>query len=137
MPPPGPIPQRPYLLRAMHAWISDNGQTPHVVVDAAVEGVEVPGQYVNDGRIVLNISHDAVANLDIGNDFLRFQARFSGTPYRISVPLRAVLGIYAQESGRGMIFTEEEAAVAPEEPAPEPGGGAVPGGRKPRLKVVK
>ena len=58
MPPPGNIPQRPYLLRAMHAWITDNGQTPHVVVDAAVEGVNVPNQYVRDGKIVLNVSQD-------------------------------------------------------------------------------
>ena len=85
----------------MHAWITDNGQTPHVVVDAAVEGVNVPSQYVRDGKIVLNISHSAVSNLDIGNDALAFQARFSGAAYSISVPLRAVLGIYARETGRG------------------------------------
>jgi stringent starvation protein B len=125
----------------MHAWITDNGQTPHVVVDAAVDGVAVPVQYVRDGKIVLNISHTAVANLDIGNDTLTFQARFSGSPYSISVPLRAVLGIYARETGRGMIFSEEDAPVAPDEPPAgpaAPAGGAAPGaGRKARLKIVK
>lgn len=138
MPPPGSIPQRPYLLRAMHAWITDNGQTPHVVVDATAEGVEVPGQYVREGRIVLNVSHNAVANLDIGNEMLRFEARFSGTPYAIFVPLRAVLGIYAHETGRGMIFSEEEGPAAPEEPPPGAAGGAPSGEpRKTRLKLVK
>ncbi len=133
----GAIPQRPYLLRAMYAWITDNGQTPHVVVDATVGGVAVPGQYVRDGRIVLNISCDAVANLDIGNELLGFQARFSGTPFRVSVPLPAVLGIYAQETGRGMIFAEEESSVAPEEPPPPAGGTTPPGAGRPRLTVVK
>lgn len=139
MPPPGSIPQRPYLLRAMHAWITDNGQTPHVVVDATAEGVEVPDQYVREGKIVLNVSHNAVANLDIGNEMLRFDARFSGASYAIFVPLRAVLGIYAQETGRGMIFSEEEAAPsAPEEPPPGSGGGAPAGdSRRAKLKLVK
>ena len=141
MPPPGTIPQRPYLLRAMHAWITDNGQTPHVVVDAAVEGVNVPSQYVRDGKIVLNVSHSAVNNLDIGNDALTFHARFAGAPYSISVPLRAILGIYSRETGRGMIFSEDDADAAPEEPPPKPAGDGAPargpGARKARLKVVK
>ena len=141
MPPPGNIPQRPYLLRAMHAWITDNGQTPHVVVDAAVEGVNVPNQYVRDGKIVLNVSHTAVSNLDIGNDALVFEARFSGAAYSVSVPLRAVLGIYSRETGRGMIFSDEDAKPGPEEPPPKPAGNGAPapgpGARKARLKVVK
>lgn len=138
MPPPGSIPQRPYLLRAMHAWITDNGQTPHVVVDATAEGVEVPDQYVREGKIVLNVSHNAVANLDIGNEMLRFDARFSGASYAIFVPLRAVLGIYAQETGRGMIFSEEEAAPsAPEEPPPGSGGAPAGDSRRAKLKLVK
>jgi len=135
--PHGETSQRPYLIRAMHAWISDNGQTPYIVVDATVPGTEVPQQYVHDGRIVLNISYDAVAHLDLGNDFLQFQARFSGTPWRLSVPVSAVMGIYAQESGRGMIFGEEGATQAPQVP-PEPDGEPpTGGGGRPRLKVVK
>ena len=139
MPPAGAIPQRPYLLRAMHAWIIDNGQTPHVVVDAAFPGVNVPAQYIRDGKIVLNISSSAVSSLDIGNDTLAFQARFSGAAYLISVPLRAVLGIYARETGRGMIFSEEDSGAAPDEPPPSTGGDGppAPGARKARLKVVK
>ncbi|MBW7930147.1 MAG: ClpXP protease specificity-enhancing factor [Gammaproteobacteria bacterium] len=134
--PPEEIPQRPYLLRAMHAWISDNGQTPYIVVDAAAPGAEVPQQYVHDGRIVLNISYDAVAHLDLGNEFLQFQARFSGTPWRVSVPVSAVLGIYAQESGRGMIFAGE-GADSPQVPPPEPEPPPPAGVGRPHLKVVK
>ena len=139
MPSAGEIPQRPYLLRAMQAWIVDNGHTPHVVVDASKPGVDVPAQYVRDGKIVLNISPTAVSHLEIGNETLAFHARFSGAVYRISVPLRAVLGIYARETGRGMIFSEEDAGGAPEEPPPRPGGdgSTAPKGRKAKLKVVK
>ena len=133
MAPGGDIPQRPYLLRAMHAWITDNGQTPHVVVDATVDGVSVPSRHVRDGKIVLNLSHNAVSNLDIGNDRIVFDARFSGTSYSIHVPLRAILGIYSRETGRGMIFSDQESGVAPEEPPPAPAAGA----RKARLKIVK
>lgn len=141
MPPSKPIPQRPYLLRAMHDWITDNGQTSHVVVDAAVEGVQVPLQFVRDGKIVLNISPAAVSGMEIGNEELSFQARFSGASYRICVPLRAVLGIYARETGRGMIFSEEDSGSAPEEPPPAAGPDGAPsvgpGARKARLKIVK
>lgn len=136
---PGEIPQRPYLLRAMHAWITDNGQTPHLVVDAAVEGVHVPSQYVRDGKIVLNISHNAVTGLEIGNEAVTLQTRFSGAAYAVSVPVRAVLGIYARETGRGMIFAEDDGGPAPDAPpqAPAGDGAAGPGARKARLKVVK
>lgn len=140
MPPSTPIPQRPYLLRAMFAWITDNGQTPHVVVDAAVEGVDVPRQFVRDGKIVLNISPAAVNSLEIGNETLEFHARFSGTPFAVRVPLRAVLGIYARETGRGMIFSDDDGGSAPDEPPPGSGDGASPGqpaARKAHLKIVK
>lgn len=134
--PSADIPQRPYLLRAMHAWITDNGQTPHVLVDATVEGIQVPAGYVQDGRIVLNVSYDAVAGLDIGNDIMSFEARFSGAAHRILVPVSAVLGIYAQESGRGMIFGEVDGTPPPPPPA-EPDGPPTPGSGRPHLKVVK
>ncbi|MCC7259107.1 MAG: ClpXP protease specificity-enhancing factor [Gammaproteobacteria bacterium] len=134
---PAAIPQRPYLLRAMHAWITDSGHTPHMVVDAAVEGVSVPSQYVQDGKVVLNLSHNAVNALDIGNDRVTFQARFAGAAYAVAVPVRAVLGIYARETGRGMIFQEEDGgAPAPQTPpaAPAGEGGSA---RRPNLKVVR
>ncbi len=124
----------------MHAWITDSGHTPHVVVDAAVDGVNVPRQFVRDGKIVLNIGSTAVADLDISNDALTFKARFSGAPFLVHVPLRAVLGIYSRESGRGMIFSEEDAGSAPDEPPPA-GGDRPPAQqkatRKARLKIVK
>lgn len=138
----GNLPQRPYLLRAMHAWITDNGQTPHVVVDAAFPGVQVPQQYVRDGKIVLNIGMGAVNGLDLGNEAISFQARFSGRAFAVQFPVNSVLGIYARETGRGMIFSEEEPAPTeptPTEPAPPtpPEGTPPAGGRRARLKVVK
>lgn len=132
------LPQRPYLLRAMHAWITDSGCTPHLVVDATREGVQVPQDFVQDGRIVLNISYSATSNLELGNDAVSFNARFGGTPRTVRVPLGAVLGIYARENGRGMIFSPEDLAASPDEP-PGGDGGKDPGAgaRRARLKVVK
>ena len=114
----------------MHQWINDNGQTPHIVVDATVEGVQVPVEHVKDGKIVLNLSYDATRQLNIGNDAVEFGARFGGTPRQVSVPVGAVLGIYARETGQGMIFGSEDAP----EPDPQP---PVDEGGKPRLRVVK
>ena len=87
--------RRPYLLRAMHEWISDNAQTPHIVVDAQIEGVDVPRQYVKDGKIILNLSHAATSALKMGNEWVEFNARFGGVTRHVKVPLAAVLGIYA------------------------------------------
>ena len=65
--------RRPYLLRAMHEWISDSAQTPHIVVDATLQGVEVPRQYIQGGKIILNVSNHATSGLVLGNDFVRFR----------------------------------------------------------------
>ena len=100
------ISQRPYLLRAMHEWMTDNGHTPYVVIDVGVDGVDVPDEYVEDGRIVLNVSYAAAHNLDMGKEMLCFDARFAGQPRRVFAPMAAVLGIYARETGQGMIFSE-------------------------------
>ncbi len=124
-------PSRPYLLRAMNEWILDNGLTPYLLVDADAPGVEVPRQFVENGKIVLNINPQAVQGLQLGNDEVSFSARFQGTPWQVSIPTRAVLAIYAQENGRGMMFNEEEG----EEPPPQGDDG--PGGGRPALKVVK
>jgi stringent starvation protein B len=137
--------RRPYLLRAMHEWITDNGQTPHIVVDAEVEGVGVPRQFVKDGKIILNISRSATQGLRLGNDALTFQARFSGVTSSIAIPIRAVLGIYARETGQGMIFTESDLAPEPTEPPTGPpagppartGGTRASDSKRPKLKVVK
>src|SRR5690606_31649665 len=78
-------PRRPYLLRAMHEWISESDCTPHIVVDAGVRGVEVPRQYVRDGKIVLNLSLGATAHLQLGNDEITFSGRFGGTPMNVRI----------------------------------------------------
>lgn len=128
-------PRRPYLLRAMHEWMTDNGQTPHLVVDAAVEGVVVPRQYVRDGKIVLNVGYSATAGLVMKNDAIGFSARFGGVAFDVSLPVHAVLGIYAKETGQGMIFSDDEPAPEPNGRPPKPTGGDEP--RRPQLKVVK
>lgn len=101
------IPQRPYLYRALHEWMTDNGYTPHIVVDATDEQTYVPAEFVEDGRIVLNISYSATHGLVLGNDEIAFQARFGGKPVNLSIPAAAVLGIYARETGEGMIFADD------------------------------
>lgn len=109
---------RPYLVRALHEWICDNGLTPYLLVDAAVAGVRVPQQAVKDGRVVLNIAPRAVTRLDLANDVISFQARFSGVAMLVVVPLEAVLAVYAMENGQGMMFPP--AGAAPDDAAAEP-----------------
>lgn len=104
--------QRPYLLRALYEWIADNGMTPHVLVNAALPGVRVPLHAVKEGRIVLNIAERAVAKLELGNDVLRFTARFAGVSQVVNVPLEAVIAIYARETGQGMALPEDPRAAA-------------------------
>lgn len=103
---------RPYLVRALHEWICDNGLTPYLLVDAAVAGVRVPPQAVRDGRVVLNIAPRAVTRLDLANDVISFQARFSGVAMLVVVPLEAVLAVYAMENGQGMMFPPAAAGEA-------------------------
>jgi stringent starvation protein B len=131
--------RRPYLLRAMHEWISDSNQTPHIVVDASLEGVEVPRQYVQGGKIILNVSSSATSNLSLGNDFVRFRARFGAATYDVSVPIVAVLGIYARETGQGMIFSEADTPPQPPAPPSEPAPTTTTENKraKPTLKVIK
>lgn len=101
--------RRPYLLRAFYEWLLDNNLTPHLVVDINLPGVMVPLEYARDGQIVLNIAPRAVGNLELGNDEVRFSARFGGVPRQVSVPLMAVLAIYARENGAGTMFEPEPA----------------------------
>lgn len=101
--------KRPYLLRAINEWILDNHLTPHILVDAATDNVAVPRQYIEDGRIVLNISPTAVRDLEIGNDQLVCGARFSGNAFTICVPILNILAIFAKENGMGIVFPEETA----------------------------
>lgn len=134
--------KRPYLLRAWHEWMSDNLQTPHIVVDARQEGVQVPGQHVEDGKIILNVSHHATRSLELGNDVVQFQARFNGVDFPVRVPVRAVMAIYARETAQGMIFTSDDL-----DSQPEPDTGEAPDdkrpdkeaseGNRPDLKIVR
>jgi stringent starvation protein B len=94
---------RPYLIRALYEWCTDNGFTPYVAVQVD-ETVQVPREYVKNGEIVLNISFDATSSLKLGNDFIEFKARFAGTAREISVPVGRVIAIYARENGQGMAF---------------------------------
>ncbi|PKF51428.1 ClpXP protease specificity-enhancing factor [Enterovibrio nigricans] len=105
-------PRRPYLLRAFHDWLLDNDLTPHLVVDATLPNVNVPFEYVQDGQIVLNIAPRAVGNLELGNDEVRFNARFGGRPMTVTVPLYAVVAVYARENGAGTMFESEPAYEA-------------------------
>ena len=112
---------RPYLLRAIYDWISDNNLTPYVLVDAGFAGVRVPPQVVKNGQVVLNLAMRAVANLDLGNEWISFQARFSGVSQTIQIPVQAVLALYAQENGQGMMFpADEDGGDMPPPSAPEP-----------------
>lgn len=125
---------RPYLARAIYEWILDNRCTPYVLVDATLPGVQVPASFVKDGRIVLNVSPTATSGLLISDRELTCSARFGGVAMDLHVPLPALLGIYARENGRGMMFEPEtDPAPTPPDPAPAEGGKT----SRPALKVVK
>ncbi len=111
---------RPYLLRAIYDWISDNGLTPYLLIDATGEGVRVPPQVVKNGQVVLNIAMRAVANLELGNDWIGFSARFSGVSHVVRIPVGSVLALYAQENGQGMMFpADDDGGDTPPPPAPD------------------
>jgi stringent starvation protein B len=94
---------RPYLIRALYDWCTDNGFTPYIAV-LVDDTVQVPREYVKNGEIVLNISFDATSSLKLGNDFIEFKARFAGSAREIMVPVSRVIAIYARENGQGMAF---------------------------------
>lgn len=122
---------RPYLVRAIHEWILDNDMTPHLLVDIEGDGVDIPAQQGQNGKIVLNISPAAVEGLRLGNDAIAFRARFGGIATDVYVPVDAVLAIYAKENGRGMVFSDQDSGGSP------PPSGPQPGSKRPSLKVVK
>lgn len=125
---------RPYLIRAIYEWIIDNEMTPYLLVDAERKGVNVPHQYVQNGKIVLNLRPEAVVNLHLGNESITFQARFGGMPMQVQIPVNAVLAIYAKETGKGMIFDEDIDGTSPPS-GPAPKKDEKP--KRPTLKVVK
>ena len=129
---------KPYLIRAVYEWIVDNSCTPYLLVNAEAEGVIAPRQFVEDGRIVLNLRPQAVQGLQLGDQQIEFSARFGGTPMQVKVPIYGVLAIYARETGRGMVFDDSG-----EDDTPPPGEAATPAEPKPpararpNLKIVK
>jgi stringent starvation protein B len=126
---------RPYLIRALYEWLVDNRQTPFFLVDAQRDDVVIPRDFVEDGRIVLNLAPGAVRNLELGNDWITFSARFSGQAMDVVVPPDAVLGVYSRENGQGMLFPEAaegDGGDGGDEPPEPPSGGG-----RPALKVVK
>ncbi len=110
-------PSKPYLIRAIHEWIVDNDLTPHILVNAMVPDIQVPEKYIENGRIILNINGSAVRNLELGNEWVQFDARFDGVSMTVSVPTSAVLAIYARENGQGMVLEEDDDDLPP--PPPE------------------
>ncbi|HEX2539815.1 MAG TPA: ClpXP protease specificity-enhancing factor [Caldimonas sp.] len=124
---------RPYLIRALHDWCTDNGFTPYIAVYVD-EHVQVPKEYVKNNEIVLNVGFEATSALKLGNELIEFKARFGGTSREIAVPIDHVIAIYARENGQGMAFPMPNDAVGSD--APEAGTGAAkatPPPRGPRL----
>ena len=138
---------KPYLLRAIWEWCCDNGFTPHIAVEVD-ERTRVPREFVRDGQIVLNLGPSATNKLQIGNDFIEFQARFGGVARDLSVPVTRVSAIYARENGAGMAFEVDGEALlvdegrlpseapetTPDDPEPEP---PRPEGGRPKLQRIK
>lgn len=128
---------KPYLIRAIYDWCADSGLTPYLAVRVD-EQTQVPMAYVKNGEIVLNLSADAVKNLQLGNEEISCGGRFGGVPHQIIVPIAAVIGIFAKETGQGLVFQGQESA--PTQPGGDDGDGKPPDTPppvKPRLRVVK
>jgi stringent starvation protein B len=125
---------RPYLVRALHEWIVDNGMTPQILVDAEFPGLDAPMDTVKEGKLVLNIGPKAVSGLELGSEWILFSARFAGLARDVSVPVEAVLAIYAQENGHGMMFAEENPSPPGKKPGKDPVSSTPD---RSHLKVVK
>jgi stringent starvation protein B len=123
-------PLKPYLIRSIYEWIIDNNLTPHLLVDAENPRAILPIDFIEDGKIVLNIRPEAIQGLNIGNEEIDFNARFSGKPMHIITPVSAVLAIFAKENGKGMIFDQEDSDDEPLPPAKKTTA-------KPTLRIVK
>lgn len=127
--------KRPYLLRAIYDWIVDSGLTPYVLVDATADGVVVPADHVNDGKIVLNVGPNAVAAFSLDDSALACDCRFGGRSFAVYLPMPSIQAVYARESGEGMVFEAEDFSASPpdDDPGaspPKPSGGG-------HLKIVK
>lgn len=124
---------KPYIIRALHQWISDNQLTPYIAVNATTPRTYVPTEYVKNGQIVLNISYEAVSMLNIANDRIEFNATFNSLPFEIYIPIEAVKAIYAAENGQGIAFNPEETSDKP----PTPSASTPAPQSRPNLKIVK
>ncbi len=127
-------PQKPYLIRAIYQWLLDNKNTPYLLVNTTFDGVQVPTEYINDDKIILNVEPGAVNNFHADNEWISFSARFSGKPMELFIPIVAVLAIYGKENNEGMFFTEEESLPSSSTPPSKP---TPPKKKRPGLKVVK
>ena len=105
------ISKKPYFIRAMFEWISDNGYTPHLLIDASFDNISIPRKFVEKERITLNISSSATRNLTIDSDIISFDARFDGKSMSVEFPPEAVINIYARETSEGMFFQSESDAM--------------------------
>lgn len=123
---------RPYLIRAIYEWCVDSGLTPYLAVHPD-EHTEVPYSHVKDGQIVLNLSAEAVRNLEMGNEIISCTGRFNGAPFNLLVPVEAVMGIFAKENGQGLVFQGGDQPP----PVDDAGTQSKPAPRKPHLKIVK
>jgi stringent starvation protein B len=123
-------PSQPYLVRAIYEWIVDNELTPYVLVNAKNDASHLPRQFVENGKIVLNLGPVAVNDLEMANDYIAFNARFSGKAMNVSFPVSNVLAIYAKENGQGMVFNESDDENPPPGSEPDNSG-------RPSLKLVK
>ena len=128
--------RRPYLIRAIYEWIVDSGDTPFLLVNATEEMVDVPANFVKDDKIILNIGAAAVGRLELGSDAVRFNARFDGVERDVSIPMSAVMAIYGRESGRGIMFGQDDDGPQVTDDI-EPGRAKRPIRGKPKLEVIK
>jgi stringent starvation protein B len=137
----GEVSTKPYFIRAIYEWCSDCGFTPYLSVKVD-ERTRVPGEYVKNGEIVLNVSLNATRNLTINNEIIQFSARFNGVSREVSIPVDRVQGIFARENGQGAFFTVEAPAALAAAPAGDAAGGETeppkpPATGKAKLKLIK
>ncbi len=130
--------QKPYLVRAIYEWLLDNQLTPYLLANTAVDGIQVPHEYINDNKIILNIAPDAINNFHTDNEWISFSARFSGKPMELFIPISAIQAIYGKENNEGMFFTDEEPSPPTHSHSSTPSQSSTPPKKtQPKLKVVK
>ncbi len=128
---------RPYLIRAIYEWIVDNDKTPYLLVNASFPGAVVPESFVENGRIILNISPSAARNVSLLDDYISFSARFSGKAMEVFVPTMGVMAIYAKENGQGMVFADDDNNNIPPPDDAVDDKPAKPKPKRASLRVVK